>query len=781
MHSPQEQPMNLRIALITALSLTLVAACDAPSTAPSAGTSADSSPSSTCGQGLPGGHALPPSVGLTPQDAPIAQYPAPLTVDTGASVSGLAVMDSDGDGVEELVTVDGMTFTLWTTTDEGLAPSGLSFSSDEHIYAFHSGDFDGDGADELLLELSTSWQLLEVVAGHLNVTHSLDRDPTKGTTGLIVADADADGRDDLILHDPACATTWSHWESHCGDRRLEILGAGGQDGLAEMPLEYAFRTWMTLADLTGDGVSEVVRCGMVETGTHPAHTAVTVMDLSSDGLDVMATYETPPGVRLEQPWTGDLDGDGVLEVLARDVNSNTVLAFSYQDGALSRLADIKDMPRFEAVDLGGHAGAEMIVGSRVLQVHQPALFHATTPPTSFVGGAHVAFMDVDQDGLKDVVTAMPEGQMQVLFADGSGGLRGWPVYPTGEWMGVVQTADVGHDGRADVIGTRADGQGTTLLVNEPKLGLVNSGVNLGGYHALVMDCAESTHAGGLLCAGSTLFGFGADVDGDLQAQALLPHFLVPCGLDGWLAPIPHLATGDFDGDGLEDVVVSMQHFTVRPEFFDQPSDYWDREGTVLVFMGTVDGGLAFDQFFQRDLISTDVTAMDVDGDGVDELIIIDAAGALETWRPVDGLWTMDDVTAHEEALFGLQVVDTDDAQLLLARTAETQQVLVFGASDGVLAAASALSFEGLVVSLTLADLDLDGDDDLIAATELTDGIWASLQTDGAFGEPVALVRPGMTPASIAAADLDLDGCPDIAASFRGVKGIVTIPGQCQAD
>ncbi len=120
--------------------------------------------------------------------------------------------------------------------------------------------------------------------------------------------------------------------------------------------------------------------------------------------------------------------------------------------------------------------------------------------------------------------------------------------------------------------------------------------------------------------------------------------------------------------------------------------------------------------------------------------------------------------------------------MLLARTTETQQVRAFHVSDhNVLVAHSAVDFEGLVVSLTLADLDGDGAEDLIVATQGQDGIWASLQTDEGFDAPVALVRAGLTPASIAAADFDRDGCPDIAASFKGVKGIVTISGICSTE
>ena len=144
----------------------------------------------------------------------------------------------------------------------------------------------------------------------------------------------------------------------------------------------------------------------------------------------------------------------------------------------------------------------------------------------------------------------------------------------------------------------------------------------------------------------------------MTATALVEEFFIPCGQNSWEAPIPHLAAGDFDGDGLEDVAVSLQHFTVRPVFFDMTSEYWSHEGTVIVFRGTEDGGFEFDQYFQRDTLSTDVVAMDVDEDGLSELVIIDGAGALETWSLSEGLWVMTGLLTHDEALFGLDIATT---------------------------------------------------------------------------------------------------------------------------
>jgi len=557
-----------------------------------------------------------------------------------------------------------------------------------------------------------------------------------------------------------------------------VLLAGGQEGLSELPLELSFGSSMTVADLDGDGKAEGIRCAWHQPEEGPGSTIMSVVDLGASAAVETITHVLDD-VRLTQPWTGDLDGDGDLEVLSVDALSNTVLAFSYEDGALSRLSDIDQMARFEAVDLGGDARAELVVGSRVLQVFAAErAANSDASPSIIAGGALVAIMDVDQDGLQDVVTAMPEGQIQVLFADGAGGLRAWAVTPTSQWIGALRTADVGDDGRPDIMGTRADGQGTTLLVNHPKTGLAAADVYLGGY-GLAMDCAESTRPGGILCAGSNLFGFGPDEEGDMTATALVEEFFIPCGQNSWEAPIPHLAAGDFDGDGLEDVAVSLQHFTVRPVFFDMTSEYWSHEGTVIVFRGTEDGGFEFDQYFQRDTLSTDVVAMDVDEDGLSELVIIDGAGALETWSLSEGLWVMTGLLTHDEALFGLDIATTVRGHMLLARTAESGQVLGFRATPtGHLVHVSTTVFPGVVVSLTVTDLDQDGDEDLVVATELQDGIWVSLRADGAFGEPVALVQSGLTPASVVATDLDKDGCQDLVASFRGVKGIVTLPGQC---
>ncbi len=84
-------------------------------------------------------------------------------------------------------------------------------------------------------------------------------------------------------------------------------------------------------------------------------------------------------------------------------------------------------------------------------------------------------------------------------------------------------------------------------------------------------------------------------------------------------------------------------------------------------------------------------------------------------------------------------------------------------------------------STQFTDIDSDGQIDLVVATEDSRGIWTSLQRDGDFSSPHALVRGALSPATMVAADFDGDGCIDLAASFRGVPAVVTIPGTCHLD
>jgi hypothetical protein len=218
--------MNLRIALITALTLMLVPGCDSGQPNP------DTAPTEP---GTPQVYVVPPTLAIVTAVTAVPAVPAPPlyyvppSIDTEMPLEGLTVVDLDGDGVDELVASDGLNIASWTSSPEGLVPSGLIYESDTLIERLYPGDFDGDGAQELLLELETSWRLLDQVDGQMVVSHSVDRNPYIGETGLTVADINADGRDDLIVYKPACATLApDQWSATCKDRHYEILLGGGQ-------------------------------------------------------------------------------------------------------------------------------------------------------------------------------------------------------------------------------------------------------------------------------------------------------------------------------------------------------------------------------------------------------------------------------------------------------------------------------------------------------------------------------------------------------------------------
>lgn len=99
--------------------------------------------------------------------------------------------------------------------------------------------------------------------------------------------------------------------------------------------------------------------------------------------------------------------------------------------------------------------------------------------------------------------------------------------------------------------------------------------------------------------------------------------------------------------------------------------------------------------------------------------------------------------------------------LLFARDA------AFGAIEFHLAAQPSYRIEGIPNSLTHADIDGDGDEDLIVANSFTNTVSVLLgQGDGSFAEEVSYAV-GTHPHTIAVADFTGDGVPDLAVANAG--------------
>lgn len=341
------------------------------------------------------------------------------------------------------------------------------------------------------------------------------------------------------------------------------------------------------------------------------------------------------------------------------------------------------------------------------------------PPVEFerveieVGGTPYALVaaDVTDDGRTDLVVADDEGERLVVLAgDGEGGFAKIGEIPAGENPAGLATADFDGDGRLDLAVANHETDHVTLLLGD----------GTGGFRPA-------------------------------------PASPLPVAVD----PHPHaVAAADLDGDGHADLVVDDRAGEGLRLLFGRGDATFEDRGTVVM------GGDPY-----RGML-----VVDLDGDGRLDL-------ATPNEREVGIRLGRGDGTFGELATLGVPLapfalaagdVDGDGTIDVAAGSGEAATGVVVLLGDGAggfrPAPGSPRQAGRGPKSMTAADLDGDGTDDVVVAS------WEARDLTllfGGDGGPALAVESGENPWAVTAADLDRDGRPDLAAANHG-DGTVTV-------
>ena len=274
-----------------------------------------------------------------------------------------------------------------------------------------------------------------------------------------------------------------------------------------------------VADVTGDGVPEVVvggmdgcvrafslsgtpRLGCLFVGPAAVQSSPTLVDWDGDGVRDIIVSSVGSGVYgwrgdgtllfnlptiggvLSTPAVGDIDGDGLPDIAVATWGQR-VTAFRHNGTEMfSRFIYDTSWSSPALADLDGDGKLEVIVGADM----EPSNA-ATLPPISLAGGGIIwafhrdgsdvggfprhlsnqviwsspSIADLNEDGSPDIIVGTGEnfgGSIgRTLFAlDGHGvALPGWPVALPGVTMGSPAIADLDGDGHLDVAQQSGDG------------------------------------------------------------------------------------------------------------------------------------------------------------------------------------------------------------------------------------------------------------------------------------------------------------------------------------
>jgi hypothetical protein len=475
-----------------------------------------------------------------------------VTFAAGSGPVALAAADLNGDGHKDLAVVDNVSdaFTVLMGNGKGQFTLGGSFAVRNGPTSIALADFNGDGIQDVAT-VSGGYGHLDVCMGRGDGSFMT---PTNYVTGycantVVVGDFNHDGQPDLAV---ACTFP-------SGDGVSILLG--NPDGTFQPLVNYGAGKQMpiTLAvgDLNGDGVQDLVTAN-----DQFANNSVSVLTGNGDGSFGTATVYTA-GQAPNAVAVGDLNGDGVLDVVVADQSSPVgaiAVLLGNGDGSLLASPDLavpSPGPLIQA-DLDGDGITDLAVlttggnynGVMIFPGSGNGSFGAPLQTAPINGPTAIAVGDFNHDGIPDLAVTNGNG-VNVLLGLGHD-LFGQPqTFAAGAKPAWAAVADFNGDGNLD-LAVADNGSGGSVQL-------------LPGNGDGTFQPASSIAAGG-----PATFVVAADLNGDgIPDLAVVNHSAntvsVAFGIgDGSFQPAHSYATlndpgsigiGDFNGDHRPDLAV----------------------------------------------------------------------------------------------------------------------------------------------------------------------------------------------------------------------------------
>jgi len=334
------------------------------------------------------------------------------------------------------------------------------------------GDLNGDGHLDLVLVKGRHWPLVDRIligdgGGRFDVRHDLGATADRSYSGRL-ADLDRDGDLDVVISNDAP-----------DPKRVYINGGKGRFSMGST---FGRPAWVTrnatVADLNQDNLPDIVVANRGESNSanyvcfnkgnarfdadcvafsRESATTITAADFNRDSLIDLAVPHRdggqsrvylaapkgnfsvtrsipfgPPNAAIRVAEAADLDGDGLLDIVAIDERQGTAVYFGQRNATFA---------------------AGVMVADR------------TVTPNA------LAVDDVNGDRKPDVVVGNVEAPSAVYFNDGSG--RQFHVVRFGDAKGTVYgfaIADLNRDGLIDIAAARSDAPNVVYFGGRAKQG-----------------------------------------------------------------------------------------------------------------------------------------------------------------------------------------------------------------------------------------------------------------------------------------------------------------------
>ncbi|MFN0244557.1 MAG: FG-GAP-like repeat-containing protein [Planctomycetota bacterium] len=664
-----------------------------------------------------------------------------------------------------------------------------------------SADIDGDGDLDLVSAntggdtITVFFQTSSGVFGSAPLSLG-DTSVTNDPMSVAAADMDDDGDLDIASANRGNDTLTVFFQTSPGAFAGAPLALGGP-GITTDPQS------VVAADLDGDGDLDLA------SANSSTHTLTVFFQTSAGAFAVVPVVLGGPGITsvAQSVTAGDLDGDGDLDLATANSGSNTVTVFfQTSPGVFAStplaLGDPSTSPvSVTAADLDGDGDLDLAtanftvdnIGSVTVyfQTNRGVFARAPLTLSGTGGGGAVRAADLDGDGDLDLVSANPlESTLTVFFQTSPGVFAAEPLTlgdsNVTNQPSYVEPADLDGDGDVDLASANRAGHTLTVFLQ----------ASSGAFGSLPLSFGNSSIT---IRPRSVAMG-DMDDDGDLDVVSAnsisntLTIFMqsspgvfagAPLTLgDVRVTPFPtSVAPADIDGDGDLDLVCANMlnvtvHFQTSPGVF----------GSSPLALES-DGGLG--------AIPRSVAAVDLDLDG--DLDVVSPNPSSDTltisFQTSPGVFAAPplllgspSVTDQPTSVIAADLDGDLDLDLVSANQAGDNLAVFFqtspGTFDPVPTTLGDASVSDGALKVAAADLDGDGDLDLVAACQNTDALSIFFQTSpGKFGAvPLLVGNSSITDSvvAVAAADIDHDGDVDLVAGGNGADTLTvflqTSPG-----
>ena len=345
-----------------------------------------------------------------------------------------------------------------TTGFLALQPSGSPVTVGTHPYGVATGDFNGDGYPDVVVEnynSNTVTVLLGLGNGSFQpgVSYAVGSLPER----VLVADFDGDGNLDLVV-------------ANTGSGTVSVL-LGNGDGTFRVQVAYACSSPVGLGvmDLNHDGFADIVA------GDYYSNTVSVLLGNGDGTFRSAVTYAT--GSTPQTLAEGDFDGDGNVDLAVGNEGAGTVgillgngdgtfrAQVTYPVGRQPMGVQVGDFNRDGLDDLAvsnqGDGTVSVLLGNGDGTFQQQVTYPVGGQPVGLV------VADFDGDGYQDLSvgnTAQSSLTQSILLGNGDGTFQAQKVFSTGNFPYGEAVADFDGNGFPDLaISNFSDNTATILL------------------------------------------------------------------------------------------------------------------------------------------------------------------------------------------------------------------------------------------------------------------------------------------------------------------------------